>query len=78
MRYRPGADSHRREEPPGGTGALTRVLIESGDRSAPGARSAWTKNVIAASWHALEEAVTYGLLRAGYEPDVASPALRSS
>jgi len=26
------------------------------------------ENIIAASWHALEEAVTYALLRAGYQP----------
>jgi len=53
-----------------GTGAVTRVLIESGD----GAGDMWStvgvdENIIAASWHALEEAVTYGLLRAGREPD---------
>jgi 2-isopropylmalate synthase len=51
-----------------GTGAITRVLIESGD----GAGDTWStvgvdENIIAASWHALEEAVTYGLLRAGRE-----------
>jgi len=53
-----------------GTGAITRVLIESGD----GAGSTWStvgvdENIIAASWHALEEAVTYGLLRAGRAPE---------
>ena len=53
-----------------GTGAVTRVLIESGD----GEGDMWStvgvdENIIAASWHALEEAVTYGLLRAGREPD---------
>ena len=52
-----------------GTGAITRVLIESGD----GEGDTWStvgvdENIIAASWHALEEAVTYGLLRAGREP----------
>jgi 2-isopropylmalate synthase len=26
------------------------------------------ENIIAASWHALEEAVTYALLRAGHQP----------
>ena len=30
------------------------------------------ENVIAASWQALEDAVTYGLLRAGHQP--AEPA----
>jgi 2-isopropylmalate synthase len=56
------ADSH-------GTGAVTRVLIESDD----GSGDTWNtvgvdENIIAASWHALEEAVTYGLLRSGREP----------
>jgi 2-isopropylmalate synthase len=53
-----------------GTGAITRVLIESDD----GSGDTWStvgvdENIIAASWHALEEAVTYGLLRAGRAPD---------
>jgi 2-isopropylmalate synthase len=52
-----------------GTGAVTRVLIESDD----GTGDTWStvgvdENIIAASWHALEEAVTYGLLRSGREP----------
>ena len=52
-----------------GTGAITRVLIESDD----GTGNSWNtvgvdENIIAASWHALEEAVTYGLLRAGRQP----------
>ena len=55
-----------------GTGAVTRVLIESGDGSGT-ADDMWStvgvdENIIAASWHALEEAVTYALLRAGHEP----------
>jgi 2-isopropylmalate synthase len=53
-----------------GTGAITRVLIESED----GEGDTWStvgvdENIIAASWHALEEAVTYGLLRAGRDPE---------
>jgi 2-isopropylmalate synthase len=53
-----------------GTGAITRVLIESGDREG----ETWStvgvdENIISASWHALEEAVTYGLLRAGRDPE---------
>jgi 2-isopropylmalate synthase len=54
-----------------GTGAITRVLIESTDAGAsPG--DTWStvgvdENIIAASWHALEEAVTYCLLRSGRE-----------
>jgi 2-isopropylmalate synthase len=52
-----------------GTGAITRVLIESSDAEG----GSWStvgvdENVISASWHALEEAVTYGLLRAGRTP----------
>jgi 2-isopropylmalate synthase len=52
-----------------GTGAVTRVLIESDD----GTGETWStvgvdENIIAASWHALEEAVTYSLLRGGREP----------
>ncbi len=52
-----------------GTGAVTRVLIESGD----GSGDSWStvgvdENIIAASWQGLEEAVTYCLLRAGYQP----------
>jgi 2-isopropylmalate synthase len=48
-----------------GTGAVTRVLVESTD-----GRGEWDtigvhENVIAASWFALEDAITYGLLRAG-------------
>lgn len=50
-----------------GTGAGTRVLIESAD-----GRDSWSTvgvgdNVIAASWEALTDAVTYTLLRAGYD-----------
>ena len=53
-----------------GTGAITRVLIESSDADG----GTWStvgvdENVISASWHALEEAVSYGLLRAGRTPD---------
>jgi 2-isopropylmalate synthase len=47
-----------------GTGAVTRVLLETSD----GARE-WTtvgvhENVVEASWHALTDALTYGLARA--------------
>jgi 2-isopropylmalate synthase len=52
-----------------GTSAITRVLIESGD----GTGDTWNtvgvdENIIAASWCALEEAVTYCLLRSGRSP----------
>ena len=53
-----------------GTGAITRVLIESSNADG----DTWStvgvdENVISASWHALEEAVSYGLLRAGRVPE---------
>jgi 2-isopropylmalate synthase len=52
------------------------VLVESSDRDGTG-DDMWStvgvdENIIAASWHALEEAVTYALLRAGHDP--AEPA----
>jgi 2-isopropylmalate synthase len=52
-----------------GTDAITRVLVESGD----GSGNTWStvgvdENIIAASWQALEEAVTYCLLRSGRQP----------
>ena len=48
------------------------MLIESSDGTGS-ADGTWStvgvdENIIAASWHALEEAVTYALLRAGYQP----------
>jgi 2-isopropylmalate synthase len=58
-----------------GTGAGTRVLIESSDgRGRADSRDTWGTvgvgdNVIAASWEALADAVTYTLMRAGYEAD---------
>ncbi|QBI52973.1 citramalate synthase [Streptomonospora litoralis] len=52
-----------------GTGAVTRILVTFGD-----GRGEWTtvgvgENVIDASWIALEDALTYGLLRQGYPQD---------
>jgi 2-isopropylmalate synthase len=52
-----------------GTGAVTRVLVESGDGTADWSTVGVDENIIAASWQALEEAVAYCLLRAGHEPD---------
>jgi 2-isopropylmalate synthase len=51
-------DSHK------GSGAVTRVLIDSTD-----GEETWTtigvgENIIEASWHALEDSLVYGLLRA--------------
>ncbi|MGW4799611.1 alpha-isopropylmalate synthase regulatory domain-containing protein, partial [Nonomuraea sp. NPDC004297] len=50
-----------------GTDAVTRVLITSSDESAEWATVGVAENIIDASWQALEQAVTYGLLRAGRE-----------
>ena len=47
-----------------GTGAITRVLITSGDGRGEWSTVGVGENVIDASWQALEEAVSYGLLRA--------------
>ncbi|NHC13501.1 citramalate synthase [Motilibacter deserti] len=57
-----------------GTGAVTRVLIETGD----GSGETWTTvgvaaNIIEASWEALVDAMSFGLLRAGVEPVPAKP-----
>lgn len=46
-----------------GTGAVTRVLIETSDKSRRWDTVGVHENVIAASWLALEDALTYGLLR---------------
>ncbi len=52
-----------------GTGAVTRVLIGSDDGSGrPWDTVGVDENIIAASWQALEEAVTYCLLRSGHQP----------
>jgi 2-isopropylmalate synthase len=46
-----------------GTSAVTRVLVETSDGETEWATVGVDENVIAASWQALEDAVTYGLLR---------------
>ncbi|GGW74660.1 (R)-citramalate synthase [Streptomyces lucensis JCM 4490] len=51
-----------------GTHSTTRVLISTSDGSGEWATVGVAENVIAASWQALEDAYTYGLLRAGVEP----------
>ncbi|MGK4583124.1 citramalate synthase [Kitasatospora sp. HPMI-4] len=51
-----------------GTGSRTRVLIEFGDAGSTWSTVGVADNVIAASWRALEDAYTYGLLRAGLDP----------
>ena len=49
-----------------GTDAVTRVLVETSDGTTEWDTVGVHENVIAASWQALEEAYTTGLLRAGH------------
>jgi 2-isopropylmalate synthase len=50
-----------------GTAAVTRVLIETSDGTTEWDTIGVHENVIAASWSALSDAITFGLLRAGHE-----------
>ena len=52
-----------------GTGAVTRVLVQTSDGEAEWSTIGVHENVIAASAMALEDAVTYGLLRRGKRPN---------
>nr|BFE82995.1 hypothetical protein GCM10020093_055960 [Planobispora longispora] len=52
-----------------GTDAITRVLITSSDATGEWATVGVDENIIEASWQALEQAVTYGLLQAGHHAD---------
>ncbi|MFG2718150.1 citramalate synthase [Streptomyces sp. NPDC048416] len=51
-----------------GTASTTRVLITTTDGAAEWTTVGAGPNVIAASWEALQDAYTYGLLRAGTQP----------
>ncbi len=52
----------------GGTGAVTRVLVDSADPDGSWSTIGVSENVIEASWQALVDAVVYGLLRAAAAP----------
>jgi 2-isopropylmalate synthase len=52
-----------------GTGAITRVLVETSDGKGEWNTVGVHENVIAASAMALEDAVTFGLLRQGRKPE---------
>ncbi|MFM8961994.1 MAG: citramalate synthase [Actinomycetota bacterium] len=52
-----------------GTGAVTRVLVETSDGEGEWSTVGVHENVIAASAMALEDALTYGLLRKGAQPE---------
>jgi 2-isopropylmalate synthase len=51
-----------------GTDAVTRVLVETSDGTTEWNTVGVHENVIAASWMALDDAITYGLLRQGRQP----------
>jgi 2-isopropylmalate synthase len=51
-----------------GTGAITRVLVETSDGVNEYDTIGVDENIINASWQALEDAVTYGLLKQGETP----------
>jgi 2-isopropylmalate synthase len=51
-----------------GTDSTTRVLVAMSDGSAEWSTVGVAGNIIAASWQALDDAYTFGLLRAGLEP----------
>jgi 2-isopropylmalate synthase len=52
-----------------GTGAVTRVLVETSDGEGEWSTVGVHENIIAASAMALNDAVTYGLLRQGRKPE---------
>jgi 2-isopropylmalate synthase len=51
-----------------GTESKTRVLVSTGDGKVEWSTVGVAENVIGASWQALEDAYTIGLIRAGLEP----------
>jgi 2-isopropylmalate synthase len=51
-----------------GTDSTTRVLVSMSDGSTEWSTVGVAGNIIAASWQALDDGYTYGLLRAGVEP----------
>ncbi len=51
-----------------GTGAVTRVLIETSDGTSSWDTVGVDENIIAASWQALDDAASFGLLRQGEQP----------
>ena len=52
-----------------GSGAVTRVLVETSDGQSRWDTIGVDENIIAASWQALQDAVIYGLRRQGEQPD---------
>jgi 2-isopropylmalate synthase len=56
-------DSFLLSSAPPGTGAITRVLVRTSDGDVEWDTVGVDENVIAASWQALADAYTFGLLR---------------
>jgi len=56
-----------------GTGAVTRVLIDTSDGERVWTTIGVSENIIEASWQALFDSIVYGLLHAGPTPAVAHP-----
>ncbi len=54
------------------TAALTRVLIDSTDGTATWTTVGASRNIIEASWRALQDSFEYGLLRGGHQADDAA------
>jgi 2-isopropylmalate synthase len=52
-----------------GTAAITRVLVETSDGNTEWTTVGVDENVVAASWRALEDAVSYGLMRQNAIPE---------
>jgi 2-isopropylmalate synthase len=59
-----------------GTGAVTRVLIDTTDGERTWTTIGVSENIIEASWQALHDSIVFGLVRAGVEPAAARPRLR--
>ena len=51
-----------------GTDAVTRLLTETSDGTTSWTTIGVAANILEASWQALVESVTYGLIRAGVDP----------
>ena len=60
-------------DPDAGTGAVTRVILESSDGDGEWATVGVSRNVIEASWNALLESITYGVRLRSREADPIDP-----
>ena len=52
-----------------GTGAVTRVLLDTADAEGSWSTIGVSENIIEASWQALVDSVVFGLVRAGGQVD---------